>query len=200
MFTKYVSGAEEEISEVYRYASGAEQEAEAVYKYVNGAEEEVWSNAKDLSIIERTTKTGAFFSNEGDWENSAWIVGVDDSGYVILAVDGEFVNPTISYTVSGALTHHTSDGTAVALSPANIYTYSVTSLGVSEANLTPVNKDGSEETYTYALSGTFTRVGLKIKLQNWQIGETGFTFLSHIMIDGKKYVTRAEDEYNYNDW
>lgn len=44
MFTKYESGAEVEIEEVYRYENGAEVEAEAVYAYKNGAEEEVWSS------------------------------------------------------------------------------------------------------------------------------------------------------------
>ena len=211
MFTKYKNGAEVEIEEVYRFSNGAEQEADGVYRVKNGAEEQVWANTRVLPLLDRTTTTGCFFANEGDWDNSSWLWAVDDGGYIILAVDGNFANPTIGFTYSGGLNFTPSDGVPRTAPAGNIYTYGVKSDGtVEESNSQEVGSASgfSDDTpVEFTLSGTYTRIGIKVKFHNWNISpdHTGspcacIVFLGSIKLNGDKYVTSKADNYNYNDY
>lgn len=191
--------------------NGARQSVAAVKKYVDGAWKEIWANTKGLPLLTRTTSTGCHFANEGDWDNFSWLWAVDDSGYIILAVDGEFTDPEISFIFSGGVNYTASDGTNRTAPAATIYTYGVKSDGtVEETNGQTV---GSSSGFTddtavkFKLSGKYTRIGLKVKFNNWSISPdpTGnpcpyIVFLGSIMINDQKYVTLNEDEYNYNDY
>ena len=98
MFTKFANGAEQEIEEVYRYELGAEVEAEAAYRVINGAEEEIWCSLK-FTGSKHTTSTGfGGLSNGGE---CLFYLATQDSGYVEVWAEGEFVNPTVTATIDG---------------------------------------------------------------------------------------------------
>lgn len=192
------------------YKNGAWTAATSASVYRNGAWTEVWSNVKPIRLIGRTTTTGCFFPPE-KWETETWVFAVDDSGYVELAADGNFVNPTISFAYEGGLSRTSSDGTFHNIPAGNIYTLGITASGSKqEANSLSI---GTSSAYTektnvqFTLNGTFVKVGLKVKFTNWNISPdaTGWPrastlFLSKIMINGQKYAAVAADKYDYGDY
>lgn len=209
MSKAYVNGAWQEVPPKYQI-DGAYQEMPCAKAYVNGAWQEIWSNTQDLYMLLRTTKTGAFYDNEGNWDNDFWCIAIDDGGEIILVVDGEFTNPVISFIYSGGASYCTSDGEWRDTSAGYIYSYGVKNGTVynSENSVKVGSSDGySDDSAEFTLEGTYTRIGLRVKFSNWDISPDTQgninpcnIFIKNVMIDGKKYVTRNEDSYDYEDF
>lgn len=84
MFTKFISGAEQEIEEVYRYASGAEQEADGVYTVKSGAEEEIWTNKKYF-MRDGVFVNGGAYSDQAGFND---VASVENGYYTITNFSG----------------------------------------------------------------------------------------------------------------
>lgn len=204
MFTKYESGAEVDIEEVYRYESGAEVEAEGVYAYKNGAEEEVWSAIKWMKELANTMSIAwVGYGHASMHDSTMWCVYVDngtDGGYVTYYLEGDFKNPTVSFDWHGYFNYETSSGEIRYASAGSISLYTRTKSGTT--NYPPAVSDvgtsrGSDEgTFSTTLSGEFDRIGFKIDLNSWN--STRYPCYSidiwNFLIDGKECLPSADCE------
>ena len=99
--TPEVNGARQELPYLETPGiNGARQSVEVVEKYVNGAWQEVWSNVKLLSLKAETVDNCRVTSPTewGEWTNM-W--AMDEDGYVIYTVKGNFNNPKIVFNYQG---------------------------------------------------------------------------------------------------
>lgn len=210
-FDKYKNGAwMEPESGVRKYEASAWVDCDFARRYKSNAWEDVWTNAKVLPMISRTTKTGCFYANE-HWDGDCWFMAVDDAGYVLLAIDGTFTNPTISFVYEGGLSYTLADGTIRYLAAGYVRAYGITSGGsVNESNYVNVGSASGSSDYEYAeftLSGTYQRIGIKIQARNWNVSPDpqGFAcpatiFVGQITLDGQRYIADSMDNYDYDDY
>ena len=190
MLAAYKNGAEQEAEEVYRYANGAEVEAEAVYAYKNGAEEEVWCSLKFTGST-HTTRTGfGGLSNDSTHGECLFYMAEQDSGYVEVWADGEFVNPTVTATIDGYCYAFAQDRYA----PTGNFSFLAGSTYVDTGSV------NTEEpiTRTHTFSGTFSKVGFRIKFTNWQVESSSTFSLYEFTINGRR--VRLTDVSDYNNF
>lgn len=206
-FDKYKNSAWMEPEDtVKRYEASAWTEADTAKRYKNSAWEEVWANTKLLEFT-HTMSVACMIAND-KWDDDIYMWAEDDGGYMLFYIEGNFVNPTISFVYEGGLMRILANGNAQYLEAATISTYTTTSSGsISEGNTVKV---GSSSGFTdptqasFTLNGTFTKVGIKVKFHNWNISpdSTGFpvnytAYLSYILIDGQKYKADPNDTFDY---
>ena len=198
MFTRYKSGAEQEMDVVAYVKSGAEQEAEAVYKVKNGAEEEVWSNTKLLDLVSRTTTTGKVTS-PAKWGGVTVLTALNDSGLVRYAASGEWHNPTITLDYHGFFYRILSSGIQTNYA-GTLYAYGMKANGMTEVQkATTINtySAGTAQPFSYTFTGgDYVQVGFQIAWSNWNVADGDYAVeISNILIDGQKYITDPNDDY-----
>lgn len=187
MLTAYKSGAEQEAEIVTRYELGAEVEAEGAYRVIDGAEEEVWSALKFTGST-HTTTTGFGGLSNGSGGECLFYFAEQDSGYVEVWAEGEFVNPTVTATI---------DGTCYVFAQGNyISTGSFSFFADSTYHDTGNVSEQTPITRTHTFSGTFSKVGFRIRFSNWQVESSSTFSLYEFTINGKN--VRLTDVSDYN--
>ncbi len=192
MFTKYENGAEVEIEEVNRFESGAEVEADGVYAVKNGAEEQVWTAVIEMKELENTTKVASMGPAVGGDGREYWAIfaTANEGGYVTYYIEGDFLNPTISFDWDGCYWGTRSDGVQQYAPAGSIEIYlggnttqyisAVSGLG---------NIYGSDYgSYSYQAVGPYTRIGFRVNLNNWGLSDPILYWIdiSNIFINGEE--------------
>ncbi len=186
MFDKYSNGAwQEPENTVQRYANGAWQECESAKRYVSGAWEEIWSALKFTGSKHTTTTGFGGLSNGGE---CLFYLATQDSGYVEVWADGEFVNPTLTATIDGYCWVHDRN---MAISTGSFGFF-------ADNTYSAVEQVNTEEpiTQTFTFSGTFSKVGFRIIFTNWQVDSNSTFTLHEFTINGKR--VRLTDVSDYN--
>ena len=156
MFTKYASGAEEDITEVCRFADGAEQGAEAVYAYKSGAEEKVWPTLEVMVVASCTLTNGDIkISSDGTsflfsrFEDYTQQYGsLSGGGYIQFELEGEWDIPVeISFDWLGGTTYMNNTYTYGYRKSAGSITI-VTTGASGQRSTTAVSRIGSEQSAT----------------------------------------------------
>ena len=189
-FDKYKNGAWQEAETAKRYANGAWQECDSAKRYISGAWQEIWSALKFTGST-HTTKTGfGGLSNSSTSGECLFYMVEQDSGYVEVWVDGEFVNPTVTATIDGYCYAFAQDRYA----PTGNFSFLAGSTYVDTGSV------NTEEpiTRTHTFSGTFSKVGFRIKFTNWQVESSSTFSLYEFTINGRR--VRLTDVSDYNNF
>lgn len=187
-FDKYKDGAWQEPEDtVKRYADGAWTECEFAKRYISGAWEEIWSALKFTGAT-HTTTTGFGGLSTGSGGDCLFYLATQDSGYVEVWTEGEFVNPTVTASIDGYC-WVTAQSTAVSTGQFSFFADSTYSTAESVNTETAITK-------THTFSGTFSKVGFRIKFSNWQVESNSTFSLYEFTIDGKR--VRLSDVSDYN--
>lgn len=226
-FDKCKNGAWQEPEELvkrYDNANGYWVDCEEARKHKDGAWTEVWANIKWLSLLSNTITTGDCYLDNNGLEIilykimgyfNGWYGTISGSGKMILYLDGEWTNPTISFDYYGGFVHKTSESTTIwqCVSAGKVSLYSRTTSGTvtTKDAVTRVGKtqqqegyvESEEGSYEGTLTGTFNRLGIEIYLNGF--GENYFNAIlelrvSNLRINGKKIGFPESAEYSYQEW
>lgn len=198
----YVKEAWEDIEDFQCTVDGARETADCARIYQNDAWEDVWTDAKELFLRTYTTTTGFLTANE-KWEDEIWMWAFNDGGYIdIWTEEGEFSDVTVSYTYEGGRLWQASGGH---ISAGTLYVIGQTSSGSIEtisSHAVDTYEEDEAQTNSVEVSGTYKRLGFRMKFSNWQASddEASVCYLSYITIDGDKYILdeSAEFELSFN--
>ena len=165
--------------------SGVRKEAQAVRIYRNNAWVDVWANMKPMTQLSNTiTKGQMFVYADGSMQytrlysnNNGTVVGsVSGGGTMIFYIDGEWVNPTITfdwvgghlYDTSGYVWHSTNTGSISAYHRVKGASSAGTTVILSRMGVEYTGNDFNYEegSASKTLSGTFDRLGLSITVNN----------------------------------
>lgn len=228
-FDKYKDGAWQEPEEhVSRYdeSNGYWVECESAKRYKNDAWTEIWANFKWFSLLSNTIDTGAcYLNNEGTlidlykimgYQNDKMYGTISGDGKMILYLDGEWTNPTISFNYYGGFMYklNPNDGNGwylVSAGTVSLYsrtkdgveniTQAVTQIGETQGQVGYVTME--EKTYTDILEGTYDRIGLVIAPNSF----SGTYFnaaleikLHTVLINGRKVGFPTNAAYDYQEW
>lgn len=204
MFDKYSNGAWQEPEDTVRkHADGAWQEAESAKRYISGAWTEVWEAIKYMSPMNNTlpsgTIVGAVTGAASDREGWAiWFFeGDNDGGSVTYYLDGEFVNPTISFDYDGFFSFTPSGSlTYASVGKLEVYTRTTSNAESYSTAVGGIQVVDGEKNYSTTLSGTFNRVGIRFTFNNWNVSADMnpqyMLNLWNILIDGDKALPSKE--------
>ena len=203
-FDKYKDGAWQEPDDtVKRYADGAWQEAESAKRYISGAWTEVWEAIKYMSQMNNTLPSGSIVGavTGGDSDREGWAIwffeGDNDGGSVTYFLDGEFVNPSISFDYDGFFSF-TPNGTLTYSSVGKLEVYTRTADGTESYTIADnsVEKVEGVDSFSTTLNGTFNRVGFRFTFTNWNVSADmtpQYLFnIWNIVIDGKDCLPSKE--------
>lgn len=189
---RYENNAWVDIDELKRYENGAWVDCESAKKYENGAWVEVWTAVQWLKQLANTTTADAInYVTLSNRENVGWSIfaTTPQSGYVTYYLDGLFTNPEVSCEYDG-IYYGMVSGTQKYAPAGSISLYTRTTSGTENYTSLGNLGDSSGETfgeYFTTLSGSFNRIGYKIKLNNWQLDAPIMYWIDiwDFMIDGK---------------
>ena len=186
-FNRYTNGAWQEAETAHRYASGAWQEADSAKRYISGAWTEIWSALKFTGSA-HTTKTGFGGLSNGSSGECLFYFAEQDSGYVEVWTEGEFVNPTVTATIDGYCFVF-AQGNYISTGSFSFFADSTYSSADNVSTETPITR-------THTFSGTFSKVGFRIKFSNWQVDSSSTFSLYEFTINGKR--VRLTDVSDYD--
>lgn len=186
-FNKYANGAWQEAETENRYADGAWQECESAKRYISGAWQEAWSALKFTGST-HTTKTGFGGLSNGSSGECLFYMAEQDSGYVEVWAEDEFINPTVTASIDGYCYVFAQDRY---ISTGNFSFFADSTYSTTESVNTqePITK-------THTFSGTFSKVGFRINFSNWQVDSSSTFSLYEFTINGKR--VRLTDVSDYD--
>lgn len=190
------NGAFQEPEDVKRKQDGAWVEAESAKRIIDGAWTEVWSNAFKMQLIELTIDNGSGGTGSDDW---TYLAGQASSGgYAILAAEGDFYNPAISFLYEMWFYH---SGVSQYITGGDLYAYGVRAGGTVDEVLlaSSATQAPTQATHTFT-GGSYTKVGFKYKAigSNPSISGTVYAGINDFTIDGKKCEFDPADNFNFN--
>ena len=187
-FDKYVNGAWKEADTSHRYTNGAWQEIDSAKRYVSGAWTEIWNSMKFTGST-HTTKTGFGGLSSGSGGESLFYMAEQDGGYVEVWANGNFVNPTLTATIDGYCWVYAQDR-AISTGEFSFFANSTYSSTVGVNAEEPI-------TQTHTFSGTFSKVGFRIKFSNWQVDSSSTFSLYSFNVNGRRVRLTNVSDYNY---
>lgn len=222
----YVNGAWEDIADLQTpNVNGAREQAETARAYVNNAWEDVLDNGSNELVTYSNDIANAKLtvSDDGnEMELFKWMDGNEGSlsggGTIVLAVEGEWTNPTIEFEYEGMMARFSSDrGTWWTASAGDVSIFTKNSSGttntVSAVTSIGVNKTGSTDTdnmpdpetgtYTTTLSGKYKQLGLSVKFNGWNntfYGADNTLIVRSVIINGEEIRFSQECEFNNMIW
>lgn len=182
---------------------GARREVAAVEKCVDGAWKEIWSAVKYMKELANTLPSGVTvgYVTGSASDRQGWAIwyfdGNTGSGSVTYYLDGEFVNPTVSFDYDGFFAY-TPSGTQTYATVGKIDLYTRTTSGAESytAAVSAVNVTEGQESFSTTLSGTFDRVGIRFTFNNWNVNSSmspQYLFnIWNILINGKESIPAEE--------
>lgn len=222
-FDKYKDGAHmEPENTVGKHIDGAWEDCEAAKRVKDGAWAEVWANIKWLTKLSNNITAGMCTVSEGGLEieffkfmDAANGYGtISGGGTMVLYLDGEWTNPTISFDYSGGFSYRTEQGTGnwVLVSAGDISLYSrttngtvattkvVSGVGETQTGSNVVDEEGS---YEGVLEGTFNRLGLSIYVSSFAgnfYNAASQLNIMNLRINGRKIGFPDSVEFDNQDW
>ena len=203
-FNKYANGAWQEAETANRYADGAWQECEVAHRHINGAWEEVWVAIKYMSETNYSLPSGAvvgYSSGDEMGKHGGWSIwyfdGNTGGGSVTYYLEGEFVNPTISFDYDGFFMY-TPGGNMTYASVGKIDLYSRSTSGAENyiSAIDSIQVSEGHKSYSTGFNGILDRVGFRFTFQNWNISASmnpQYLFnIYNIFIDGKECLPSEE--------
>lgn len=228
MIKKPVNSAFEDVESPKKWENSAWEECEFAKKWVDSAWEEIWSCIKFLELESNGVNAGLLTLSDDKLELdfNRWMGYDSDFGYgyygtqskggtILLCLDGEWTNPTISFDWVGAFTFSTdeagTDWRKASAGEISIYTVDAsgaenTIIAVDDVGETwygstsPSDDSGS---YEVTLSGTYNRLGLSIKVSSYS--GNFFRSCSTICISNLKFNTTKiafpdDVEFDKQEW
>lgn len=225
-FDKYKDGAwMEPETGVERYADGAWVDCDSAKRYVDGAWSEVWANIKWLTLLSSNITTGmCTVSDDGlaidfwkymDYFENRYFGTISGGGTMVLYLDGEWTNPTISFDYNGGFIRCStpdSKGTWYCVSAGKVSLYSRTTGGtvetkevVSRVGETQSGESVEEESGSYegVLEGTFNRLGLSIYVNGFSGNYYSACLdlnIRNLLINGRKIGFPASVAFDNQEW
>ena len=183
--------------------SGARQQAEAVRVMVAGAWQDVWTAIQWMLELENTMTYASGGLGTGTGGTRKWVISCsqNEGGLVTYYIEGNFVNPKVTFDWYGMFSYINSTGETVYAPAGDIDVYYRNTAGtaaywhaVPNINAANGNNEGS---YEITLSGTFDRVGFSINLNSWNVSSPMYWIeIWNFMIDGKECLPSEEYEFN----
>ena len=164
--------------------SGTRSEAQAVRIHNGTAWIDVWAAIKNMTLLSNTITIGSLYVySDGAMQYSKFRQNgtgtISGSGTIIFYLDGEWVNPTITFDYQGGAMYDSSNNTWNMRSAGTILAYHrvkgattagttsiLASIGVTQTS-NDVNYESGSASKT--LSGTFDRLGLQITINSYSI-------------------------------
>lgn len=223
-FDKYKDGAHmEPENTVGKHIDGAWEDCEAAKRVKDGAWAEVWANIKWLTKLSNNITAGMCTVSEGGLEieffkfmDAANGYGtISGGGTMVLYLDGEWTNPTISFDFEGGFTSRAEQGTGdwrmASAGAISLYSRTtggavatkevVTRVGATQSNPSYVAPE--EGSYEGVLEGTFNRLGLSIYVSGFSgnFYNADLTLIvKNLRINGRKIGFPDSVEFDNQDW
>ncbi len=198
--------------------NGVRKEAQAVRIHNGTTWVDVWSNIKIMTVLsnnitkgwgavsEDTRTIGLFkFMDSG-------VGSISGGGTIVLYLDGEWVNPTITFDYSGGFSYFAGGNwIMIAAGGVSIYhrvkgaTAAGTTVAKERIGQTQTDANGVDEevgTYTGTLTGTYDRLGLSITLNSFSGSYSNALMtlnVSNPVFGSQKIGFPASLAYNYQD-
>lgn len=159
---------------------------------------EIWTAVKWMSQMNNTLKSGTIAGTISDTgHGKGWAIwyfngGDNDGGSVTYYLDGNFVNPIISFDYDGWFGYTPGDTyTQTTVGRLDLYTRSTSGAEDYTSALSSIKVVDGTENYSTTLNGTFNRVGYKFTFQNWGSGTDAYSpqylfNMYNLLIDGKE--------------
>lgn len=190
IFKVYKSSAWQEPEDVKKYNSSAWESCESVKRYKDGAWTEIWSSLKFTGSKNTMTTGYGGLGSDSTYGECLWYYAEQDGGYVEVWVDGEFVNPTVTASVNGSCYIASSDRDI----SVGTFSFFADSTYASKGS---VNSPEELTTFTHTFSGTFSKVGFKIKFNNRQVESISTFGLYEFTINGMRVKLTDVSNYDY---
>ncbi len=221
MFTKYESGAEVEIEEVYRYADGAEVEADAVYAVKNGAEEEVWfskwemvetSNSLTNGTLSVLANGGLSYNKFMRQDGDSYIGSISGDGSIKFVAEGNWTNPTVTFDWQGGFIYWTTDyANSIRRKAGEISLVYTLANGSSYAPYITVGTNASDtggmspnmDSFERTIEGEVVSIGVLISVESYTSNylEANLEIsIDNFSIDGKYVKFPLDSEFDKQIW
>lgn len=202
----YVSNAWEDIEDLPVAVNGARESADCARIYKNNAWEDVWNSIIDMIQLNNTLPSGAIVGRvQGSASDSdGWAIwyfenGNTGGGSVTYYIEGDFVNPTISFDYDGFFSYMPNGNMQYAsVGKLDIYTRDTSAYNreVYEPVISGINVQEGEEHFEKTISGSYNRIGFRFTFNNWNVSSSyGPQYLFNIwniLIDGKECLPSEE--------
>lgn len=165
--------------------------AQAVRVYKDNAWVDVWTSMKLMTLLSNSITKGMFYAyDDGGMQYSKSMMSGTGSmaggGTMVFYLDGEWVNPTITFDYAGNYMYEASSGNYVAGSAGSISIYHRVKGATSAGTTSVLSKvgtdisvnDGVERgTASKTLNGTYDRLGISITIPTYS-GSYSYAALS----------------------
>lgn len=194
--------------------SGVRSEAQAVRIHNGTTWVDVWTSMKLMTLLSNSITKGTLYAYEdGSMGYNKSMFGGSGSmsggGTMVFYLDGEWVNPTITFDYDGNYMYEASSGNYIAGSAGSIAIYHRVK-GASSAGTTSVLSkigtdisinDGVERgTISKTLSGTYNRLGLSITIPSYS-GSYSYAVLAlhirELKVGSEKLGFPVSAEFSY---
>ena len=196
--------------------NGVRSDAQAVRVYRGGAWVDVWTSMKMMTLLSNSISKGTLYVyDDGGIQFAKSMMSgtgsIAGGGTMVFYLDGEWVNPTITFDYAGNYMYEVSNGNYVAGSAGSISIYHRVKGATSAGTTTVLSKvgtdisinDGVERgTASKTLSGTYDRLGISITIPSYS-GSYSYAVLSLSVEELKVGTTKlgfpmsAEFSYQY---
>ena len=194
--------------------NGVRSEAKAVRIHNGSAWIDVWSSIKIMALISNSITKGMLSINDANALQFSKTMAsgtgtLAGGGTLVFSVDGEWVNPTVSFDYQGGLLYEASSGVYATTTAGSVSIYHRAKGSTSAGTTSVLSRVGADLTNNFdlevgraskTLSGTYDKLGLSITIPTYN-GTYSFATLtlsiSNVNIGAQRAGFNTSDRFDY---